>query len=380
MNNKKTLTIGFDAKRALLNRTGLGNYSRRVIEQIAELHPEWTLKLFSPRKGEIEVVEGDIVLPDSWLWKKLSSVWRVNRGLSSALVREGVDLYHGLSNELPLDILRTGVPSVVTMHDVIYRRYPDNYSSIDRKIYDYKYGRSARNATRVIAISECTKRDVMEFYGVEPENIDVIYQSTHPQFAEPVSADMLDFVRKHYDLPERFIAMVGTVEPRKNQMLAVEALPFIEPEVKLIIVGRSRQGYGEKIMACAQRLGVENRVLMLDSVPFNQLPAIYKLAEVAAYVSRYEGYGLPVVEALQAGSPVIAATGSCLEEAGGPGAVYVHPDDVKGFADAANKLLESEQLRDEMVEAGRRHVAKNLSVPMEKAVEQTYFKALEQAL
>ncbi len=378
MDNKKTLTIGFDAKRALLNSTGLGNYSRRVIEQIAGLHPEWTLKLFSPRKGKIDVGGGgEIVMPDTWLWRKFSSGWRVRRGLTSALVREGVDLYHGLSNELPLDILRSGIPSVVTMHDVIYRRYPENYSSFDRRIYDYKYGHSARNASRVIAISECTKRDVMEFYDVDPEKIDVIYQSTHPQFAKQVSDRMLEYVSKAYDLPERFIALVGTVERRKNQKLAVEALPFIDDEVKLVIVGRSRQGYGEELVGSARKLGVEHRVIMLDSVAFEHLPAIYRLAEAAAYVSRYEGYGLPVVEALQAGSPVIAASGSCLEEAGGPGAVYVAPDDVKGFAEAANRLLESEQLRGDMVAAGRRHVAGNLSVPMEKALEQTYFTTLE---
>lgn len=377
MDNKKTLTIGFDAKRALFNNTGLGNYSRRVIEQISALHPEWRLKLFSPRDSNRKVSGGeDIVTPDTWLWRKLSSVWRVKGGLSKALLREGVDLYHGLSNELPLDVSRTGIPTVVTMHDVIYRRLPNNYSAIDRRIYDYKYGKSARNATRIIAISECTKQDVVELYDVDPAKIDVIYQAAHPQFAEPIDGAMIDYVKQRYNLPERFIAAVGTVERRKNQMLAVEALPKIDEEVKLLIIGRSRQGYGEEIMARAKQLGVENRLIMLDNVSFEHLPSIYYLSEAAVYVSRYEGYGLPVVEALQSGTPVIAATGSCLEEAGGAGAVYVNPDDVEGFARLANKLLEDEVLRKEMVEAGRRHIAGNLSVPMEKAIETTYYKTL----
>lgn len=376
----KQFTVGYDAKRAFYNNTGLGNYSRRVIEQMSQLHPEWHFKLFTPGKGRVDVAriipDGDIIMPEGGIWRTMPSLWRVRQGLTSALTREKVDLYHGLSNELPLDIKKAGVPSVVTIHDVIYRRCPDNYSAIDRRIYDYKYGRSARNATRVIAISECTKRDIVEFYDVDPQKIDVVYQSTHPQFAAPLEPDVLAQVKRQFNLPQRYIAMVGTVEKRKNQRLAVEALAKIDSEVKLVVVGRSRQGYGEEIMAAARRNGVAERVVMLDTVPFAYLPAIYNMAEAAAYVSRYEGFGLPVVEALQAGTPVIAAAGSCLEEAGGPGALYVDADDTIGFAEAANRLLESETLRREMVYAGKRHIAATLGVPMEKGIEMCYEKAI----
>lgn len=377
----KQFTVGYDAKRAFYNNTGLGNYSRRVIEQMSALHPEWNFKLFTPGKGRIDagngIVNGGIVMPQGRIWRALPSLWRVGMGLTSALSREKVDLYHGLSNELPLDIRKAGVPSVVTIHDVIYRRFPENYSAIDRRIYDYKYGKSARNATRVIAISECTKRDIVELYDVDPQKIDVIYQSTDPQFSAPVNPEVAELVKKRFDLPDRYVAMVGTVERRKNQKLVVDALSKIDPEVKLVIVGRSRQGYGDEIMAAARRHGVEGRIVVLDSVPFEYLPAIYSMAEVAAYVSRYEGFGLPVVEALQCGTPVIAAKGSCLEEAGGPGAIYVDADDADGFAMAANRLLESANLRNKMVMDGRNHIAGMMSVPMEKGVESTYLKAME---
>lgn len=382
MMDKKTLKIGFDAKRAVLNDTGLGNYSRRVIDEMGTLHPDWTLRLYTPRMRAqprleplLERPQVEVALPEG-LWRRASGLWRVRGGITGALRRDGVDLYHGLSNELPLDIVRSGVPSVVTIHDVIYRRCPDNYKAIDRCLYDYKYGRSARNATRVVAISRRTADDITELYGVDPERIDVIYQSCHPQFSAGVSAERRAEVRRRFALPERYIAAVGTVERRKNQMLAVRALPKIDPEVGLVIVGRSRQGYAEEVMAEARRLGVEGRVTMIDGMAFDLLPALYAEAEVAAYPSRYEGFGLPVVEAVSCGTPVIAATGSCLEEAGGPGALYVDPDDAEGFAEAANTLLADAALRSRMAAEGQLHIGRLLSTPMAVALTETYRKAI----
>ncbi len=383
MVDKKTLNIGFDAKRAVLNDTGLGGYSREVLAQLSALHPSWRMHLYTPRMRRQPRLDGLLgrqevtaELPVG-IWKHMSSIWRVRGGITRQLRADGIQLYHGLSNELPLDIARSGIPSVVTIHDVIYRRCPDNYSAVDRRIYDFKYGRSACNATRVVAISRCTARDITEIYQVDPAKIDIVYQSCHPQFALPVTACDLMRVKAQYKLPERYIAIVGTVERRKNQMLAVRALPEIDPEVKLVIVGRGRQGYDAEVMREAQRLKVADRVMMLSGLPFGDLPAIYAGAEVAAYVSVYEGFGLPVVEALSAGTPVIAASGSCLEEAGGEGAVYVHPDDVDAFAREANRLLADATVRDAMVAVGRRNIAATLSTPLGEALTAVYDRTLK---
>lgn len=380
--DKKTLKIGFDAKRAVLNDTGLGNYSRRVIDELSRMHGDWQLRLYTPRMREQPRLEsilgrrGVAVALPSGMWRHASGLWRVRGGLTADLRRDGIELFHGLSNELPLDIARAGVASVVTIHDVIYRRCPDNYTAIDRRLYDWKYGRSARNATRIVAISKRTAADIVELYDVDPAKIDIIYQSCHPQFAQPVSDVRRAELRSRYALPQRYIALVGTVERRKNAMLAVRALPMIDPEVKLVIVGRSRQGYAEEVIAEARRMGVAGRLVMIEGMPFDLLPALYAGAEVAAYPSRYEGFGLPVVEALSAGTPVIAATGSCLEEAGGPGAIYVDPDDAEGFAAAACRLLADAGLRRDMAQRGRRHVAALTAVPMAEALTATYLKAL----
>ena len=145
--------------------------------------------------------------------KRFSALWRtffIKRGL----LQDGVQLYHGLSNELPVGIHRTGIRSVVTIHDLIFLRYPQYYHRLDRIIYNRKFNNACRKADRIVAVSECTKRDIVKFYGISPEKIDVVYQRCETVFARPVSKKEKDRVRAAYGLPERFILSVGTIEER----------------------------------------------------------------------------------------------------------------------------------------------------------------------
>lgn len=359
-----TLTIGYDGKRAVFNNTGLGNYSRLAVGVVAEQLPDCSLRLYTPHyrpnprltpllRRNNNVVT---VTPDTALWRRLSAVWRVSRGITGQLLRDGVSLYHGLSNELPLDIRRSGIPSTVTIHDLIFRRLPETYRPADRAIYDYKFRHACQVADRIIAISECTRRDIVELYGIDPSRIDVVYQGCDPQFYTPVSETVREAVRREYDLPERYIIAVGSIEARKNQLLAIRALPQLPADVTLVLVGGHRTGYYDRIRREISRLGVDGRVRILSGIPFDRLPALYAMSQAASYTSRYEGFGIPVIEALATGCPVVAATGSCLEEAGGPGAVYVDPDNTGDYADAMNQLLRSADRRRELVEAGREHI------------------------
>ena len=381
----KSLIVGFEAKRAVSNMTGLGNYSRLVVEVLSQARPDWQFRLYAPRihdnprltplLGQENVV---LVAPDDDIWRHFSSAWRVYGGLTSQIRRDGVQLFHGLSNELPLDIKRAHIPSVVTIHDLIFRRFPSGYNSPDRAIYDYKFSHSARNATRVIAISECTKRDLVELYDIDPAKIDVVYQGCNPVFSQPVSPETILQARRRYKVSGNYFISVGTVEERKNQLLAVRALPYLPSDLKLVIVGRPSKGYAAQVHAEIERLGVASRVIWLQNVGLEALPPLYAGALFSSYTSRYEGFGLPVIESINCGTPVIAATGSCLEEAGGPGAIYVNPDDLEAYIAAVEKLLNDPSLRASMVAEGRAHTAAFSPSQFAASMLSTYAKALSQ--
>lgn len=377
--DKSALTIGVDGKRAVLNNTGLGNYSRYYLNIMSMAYPSTHFRIYSPENRENDRLKPLLDRPNIELFAPSLSTgiqrsWWRTIDLPIQLNKDQVSIYHGLSNELPLTI--KGVcPSVVTIHDIIYRRCKDDYSAIDRKLYDFKYSRSARNATRVVAISERTKADLIADYSIDPAKIDVIYQGVDPIFTLPIDTAKKQEIRERYSLPERFIAAVGTVQPRKNQLLAVRALKRLPVSVKLVIVGRMEGRYADEVRREISRLGLTERVMHI-TVPFNDLPALYACAALSSYTSRYEGFGLPVVESLTVGTPVIACTGSCLEEAGGGGGIYIDPDDVTAYAEAATHLLDDQIFYDKTVRLGQRHVRRFTADAFAKATMATYKKAL----
>lgn len=353
------MIIGLDAKRIVRNGTGLGSYGRTLVNDLAVIVPDDTcLRLYAPDGGEeryrTQVNESpriEMVYPHGRVCK---SLWR-SRGIVSDLLRDGVNLYHGLSGELPLTIHKSGIRSVVTIHDLIFMRHPEYYHWLDTKIYAWKFRQTVREADRIIAISECTKRDIIHYGGVDPDKIDLIYQSCSTHFHVRESEDKLQDVHARYTLPARYIINVGTIEQRKNILLAVKALHYLPDELSLIIVGRSTP-YAETVRKYAQTHGLVHRVRILHGVPNTDLPAIYQMAEACVYPSRYEGFGIPIIEAIQSGLPVVACTGSCLEEAGGPDSLYVHPDDSQGMANAISQVLKGSPGRENRVARSMEYV------------------------
>ena len=329
------MRIGFDGKRAVQNFTGLGNYSRYIVDILCQFYPENEYVLYAPKKRENKRLDKltkqyqqlQLSYPTTSSWKKLSSLWRV-WGVTQQLEKEKIDIFHGLSNELPLNIHQSEVKSIVTIHDLIFLRYPQYYHSIDRKIYTYKFRKACENADRIIAISECTKRDIIEYFGIPADKIEVVYQGCDPSFMHPVAAEKKREIRAKYQLPDHYILNVGSIEERKNALSAVQALTMLPEQIHLVIVGRHTE-YTDKIERFIKENKLEERVHIISNVPFDDLPAFYQLAEIFVYPSRFEGFGIPIIEALYSGIPVVAATGSCLEEAGGPDSIYVHPDDIK---------------------------------------------------
>ncbi|WP_281641904.1 glycosyltransferase family 4 protein [Hoylesella loescheii] len=361
MNKDKNIIVGFDAKRVVRNGTGLGAYGRNLVNDLAALYPHMQLLLYAPDEGREDLARQVksaqnlcMVYPKGAKNALQKAAWR-SRGVVKDLLRDGVNVFHGLSGELPKGVKAAGIDTVVTIHDLIFMRHPEFYHWWDALIYRWKFRQTLKEAHRIIAISECTKRDIVKFGHYPEDRISVIYQSCDTRFREQATPEKLREVSERYALPSRFVLNVGTIEARKNVLLAAKALKDVPKEVHLVVLGRPTP-YINKVKSWVAHNGLSARVHFLHNVPNEDLPAIYQQAEVFAYPSRYEGFGIPIIEAIQSGLPVVACTGSCLEEAGGPHNLYVAPNDHKGMAKAINAMLKGQAGRDEAISQSMAYV------------------------
>lgn len=374
------MRIGYDGKRAANNLTGLGNYSRSLIAHLAVQFPANQYLVYTPKVKEnisrfpiFAQPNVHLNLPN----KQESKLFWRSSGIKKQLLADKIELFHGLSHEIPIGIHKTGIKSIVTMHDLIFLRKPQYYKWIDRIIYRLKSEYACKHADRIIAISEQTKQDIIALYGTDPSKIDVIYQSCDDSFKTLKSAEEKEASRIKYQLPEKYLLYVGTIEARKNLLALIKALPKVDAAYPLIVIGRATK-YTVLVKNEIEKLGLQNRVIFLNSVPFYELPAIYQLASCFILPSYYEGFGIPIIEALYGNVPVIAATGSCLEEAGGPDSLYVHPDDSNALADAINKVLSNESLRSKMKQKGMEYVQRFNNETVTQHVMDCYIKTLAQ--
>ena len=354
------MIIGFDAKRIVRNGTGLGSYGRTLVNDLAMVD-DMELRLYAPDQGRIELRNQILnrqnvtfCYPRRTFTSLGKALWR-SKGMVSQLQKDGVQVYHGLSGELPHGISRRGIPSVVTIHDLIFMRHPEYYNKVDVKIYTKKFYQTLREADRIVAISECTRRDICELGEIDPSRVDLIYQSCAPRFIEEPDAKKMWQVREHYELPDRYVLCVGSIEQRKNALLAVQALHYLTDDVSLVIVGRETP-YADEVREYILAHRLSHRVLMLHGVPDDDLPSLYRMADAFVYPSRYEGFGIPIIEAIRMGLPVVACTGSCLEEAGGPDSLYVSPDDAEALAHALKQVLFGAPGREQRIERSRAYV------------------------
>jgi glycosyltransferase involved in cell wall biosynthesis len=374
---KDSMIIGFDAKRIVRNGTGLGNYCRTLINDMIRYNTNNRLLLYTPDKGRDElrnqIIESDkseFVFPKKKLGKIYKSLWRT-KNIVKQLIDDKIQIYHGLSGELPLGLKNSDIKSVVTIHDLIFLRHPEYYHWLDRKIYTWKFHQTIKQADKIIAVSECTKRDIVEFGKINPEKIEVIYQSCNPKFTTTPSEKNTEIVTKKYNLPKRYLLCVGTIEERKNLMLAVNSLKFLPEDIHLVAVGKKTK-YADKVKKQADKIGVSPRLHLLSGVNDDELNVIYKNAEVFVYPSRYEGFGIPIIEAIFCGLPVVACTGSCLEEAGGPDCSYVNPDDEEGMSTAIIHLLNNEEERKRRITSSHKYVQKYKGTNIAEQVFELY--------
>lgn len=357
------MNIGYDAKKACCNLTGIGNYSRRVVNAIHQYYPNIHLELYAPKKGNPNAKAQ--LPPLDILTRGIGyELWRCF-GINKTLKKRHIDVYHGLSNEIPWGISHSGAKSIVTLHDLIFRIHPETYSYSARLILNFKTRYACKKADHIVAISECTKNDLVKQYKVLPEKISVVYQSIDDKFRQPLDkTSTIDF---------RYILCVGTIERRKNQLTLVQSLAHIDKDIHLVLVGKSTP-YQRLIENEAQNLGVSHRVHIMNNINNEKLTTLYAHAEVFLYMSIYEGFGIPVAEALAMGIPVVASNSSCLQEAGGPDSIYLNPNDYKGIAQAVTHIISDEELRTKMIANGKEFCKKFNDQSMAHSLNELYLR------
>jgi glycosyltransferase involved in cell wall biosynthesis len=369
--------IGFDAKRAFFNRSGLGNYSRDTIRILSSLRPENLYFLYSPKKpkGSLFLTPDALHLrmPSGFFYSSFPSLWR-SIGIVNDLKKDGIQLFHGLSNEIPLNIQKSGIKSIVTIHDLIFLTHPGYYKLIDRNIYKKKFSYSASNSDHVIAVSNNTKENIINFLGIKEDKISVVYQGCNPIFNMKASDAQKAEIRARYGLPSEYLLCVGTIEERKNQLSMVKSVHEGKIDIPIVLVGKPT-AYCKEIISYIELEKVKN-ILFLHNVSTNDLPAIYQMSSVFVYPSLVEGFGIPVLEAIFSGIPIITSRGGSMEEAGGRGAKYINPEDRGELAQAIRSCLEDSDLRGKLIQEGVQHSLNFTDQTIAENLMQVYNKVL----
>lgn len=350
------MIIGFEAKRIYHNHSGLGNFGRNLVRSLATYHPENTYLLFNSHPGKIEFGQ-DLksvkeVLPPLTA-PVYRDIWRQSL-MTREVSRLEVDVFHGLSMELPRGIKKKGIPGILSVHDLIFLRYPHLYKSIDRRIYTAKLRRSIDEARLIVATSDQTRKDLVELMYVDPQNIEVHYQGVHPVYWQKAGSEEIANTKSRLGLPERYALFVGTREERKGVQRLLDAQ--LETGISMVYVGRPTK-FWQRIFASKKYDPIRKKVLTPDVQDTAELSRVYQGADFMVYPSIFEGFGIPVLEALVSGIPVITSNVSSLPEVAGPGSVLTDPEDTKMLTEAIQEMWDSREMRIACVKNSRTFIA-----------------------
>jgi len=356
------MRIGFDAKRAFLNNTGLGNYSRDAIRVLSNFYTDNKYFIYTPKEKEnsrLDFLDNRtntfVRTPQSLINKALKSYWR-SKSIVCDLFTNKIDIYHGLTNEIPIGIEKTNIKTVVTIHDLIFIRYPYLFGTIDRKIYYKKFKSACQRADKIIAISQQTKQDIIDFFYIPEEKIEVIYQGCNAIFHNPMADNTKKAVQEKYSVPSDYLLSVGSIEERKNLLTILKVLKEL-PNQKLVVIGNGK-AYKIKCLRFISENNLFDRVLFLSGLNLAEMAAIYQNAQMLIYPSIFEGFGIPILEALFSRTPVITSKDGCFAEAGGVFSKYINPLSVKQMKDAILEILNSQELQEKMKIKGLEHAQK----------------------
>lgn len=359
--NFQGMKIGFDAKRAFQNSTGLGNYSRSLVGGLAAAFPQHHYTLFAAKPTALFNTAAfnniDIVSPQTKLDQSFPAWWRRSRMVKDIL-KNGIDLFHGLSNELPAGIERSGAKSVITVHDLIFERYPETYHFDQRFSHRWKMKHSCEVADAVIATSNQTRQDLIEYYKIAADKIFVCYQNCSSLFETQWNEEDKARIKKKYQLPDQFFLFVSSITKRKNLIDICKALALLKNKtaIPLVVIGDGKKDK-EDVKKYLVENGLSNSVIFLNELPQSaapgftgsaDFPGIYQQALALVYPSLFEGFGIPLLEAMWSGLPVISSNSSSLPEVAGDAALYFSPGDVETLAAHLFRISKDTELTNDL--------------------------------
>ncbi len=344
------MTIYVDISAGVHNRAGLGRYAASLARALVAQDPG-RFAFFYNQSGDVRPLAGLVGVPTRTVragykpWRMV--VWLGQlAGLGFDRLLPDADLYHATEHLL---MPMRHVPTVLTVHDLIFRIFPQHHKRLNYWYLNAAMPLYCRRASAIIAVSQATRSDLVRLYGLDPAKITVVDEAAAPHFA-PATPAQVAAVRARYHLPERYVLHVGTIEPRKNLSRLLEAVHRLRQageDVRLVVAG-SRGWLYEGFFQRLEELALSDAVQLAGYVPDADLPAFYSGATLAAVPSLYEGFGLPVLEAMACGTPVVCSAASSLPEVGGDAARYFDPGDTPAMADALLGVWRDEELQGAM--------------------------------
>jgi glycosyltransferase involved in cell wall biosynthesis len=337
--------IYVDVSAAVHSRAGLGRYAESLARSLADIAPDRFSLFFNGGKGG-RVPDSLRSIPNKQVslgykpWRMLLYLANLSRISFERLIPDA-ELYH--STEHLLMPVRN-IPSVLTVHDLIFKLYPEYHKRLNYWFLNLAMPLFCRRASVIIAVSEATKQDLVNYYGIDPAKIRVVYESAADHFKPPSAAE-IDQVRDKYELPEQYLLHLGTVEPRKNLDRLVDALLILRegfPDLTLVLVG-GKGWLCDDFFSRIQSDRLSGMVKPLGWMPDEDLPAVIGAAALAVQPSLYEGFGLPILEHMACGQVVAASDRSSHPEVGGDAAAYFNPESVDEMIHVIRRLLRSKE-------------------------------------
>jgi glycosyltransferase involved in cell wall biosynthesis len=353
------MIVTVDVSAAVNGKAGLGRYAATLTAALAQERPG-LVHLFANLTAQARIPPELVNLPRRTVragykpWRMAVWMGQLAGVGFNRLVGECA-VFHATEHLL---VPVRGVPTVLTVHDLIYRLFPAHHKRLNFWYLNAAMPLYVRRADAIIAVSESTKRDLIRLYGTPADKVTVVYEAASPVF-HPQPPERIAAVRARYGLPERYLLTVGTIEPRKNLSRLVEVLATLRldaPDLRLVVAG-AKGWLFEGFFEAVERHGQGQAVILPGYIADDDLPALYAGAEVVVQPSLYEGFGLPVLEAMACGTPVACSRSSSLGEIAGQAALTFDPLSVEEMTEVIRRLLADADLREMLRHSGLAHAA-----------------------